>query len=65
MDKCLQEEERKGRQKGSTAGNHHTSDVLRHRVQLGPVNIHEYVELEEPPNGRPTTGSTNRGLERL
>ncbi len=61
MDQCLQEEERKGGKKGRLLGIITLSDVLRYVV--GPVNIQESVEPEEPPNGRPTAGSTSTATE--
>jgi 5'-AMP-activated protein kinase, regulatory gamma subunit len=60
MDQYFQEEEQKGGKKGQLLGIITLSDVLRYVV--GPLNIQESVdhdELEEPPNGRPTAGSTS------
>jgi len=61
IDQCLQEEERKGGRKGRLLGIITLSDVLRYVVD--PVNIQESVEPEEPPNGRPTAGSTSTATE--
>jgi 5'-AMP-activated protein kinase regulatory gamma subunit len=61
MDQYLQEEERKGGKKGRLLGIITLSDVLRYVV--GPVNIQESAEPEEPPNGRPTAGSTSTATE--
>jgi len=53
MDRCLQEEERRGGKKGRLLGIITLSDVLRYVV--GPVVIQESVEPpEEPSNGPPT-----------
>ena len=61
MDQCSQEEERMGGKKGRLLGIITLSDVLRYVV--GPVNIQESDEPEEPPNGRPTVGSTSTATE--
>jgi len=61
MGQCLQEEERKGGKKGRLLGIITLSDVLRYVV--GPVNIQESVEPEEPPIGQPTAGSTSTATE--
>ena len=55
MDQSLQEEERKGGKKGRLLGIITLSDVLRYVV--GPVDIQESVEPEEPPNGPGTTSA--------
>lgn len=55
MGQYLQEEERKGGKKGRLLGIITLSDVLRYVV--GPVDIQESVEPEEPPNERPTAGT--------
>ena len=47
MDEWLQEEERKGGKKGRLLGIITLSDVLRYVI--GPVNIQESAEPEEPP----------------
>jgi 5'-AMP-activated protein kinase regulatory gamma subunit len=60
-DQCFQEEERKGGKKGRLLGIITLSDVLRYVV--GPVNIQESDEPEEPPSGRPTAGSTSTATE--
>jgi CBS domain-containing protein len=57
MDQCLQEEERKGGKKGRLLGIITLSDVLRYVI--GPVNIQESAEPEEPPIGRPMTASAS------
>ncbi|KAF8507092.1 CBS-domain-containing protein [Russula emetica] len=56
-----EEEERKGGKKGRLLGIITLSDVLRYVV--GPVNIQESVEPEEPPIGQPTAGSTSTATE--
>ncbi len=61
MDQYLQEEERKGGKKGRLLGIITLSDVLRYVI--GPVNIQEAVEPEEPPNGRPTAASAATATE--
>jgi CBS domain-containing protein len=52
MDRCLQEEERKGGKKGRLLGIITLSDVLRYVV--GPVGIQESVEPPEEPLNGPT-----------
>lgn len=61
MNPNLQEEERKGGKKGRLLGIITLSDVLRYVV--GPVNIQESDEPEEPPNERPTAGTTSTATE--
>jgi 5'-AMP-activated protein kinase regulatory gamma subunit len=52
-----EEEERKGGKKGRLLGIITLSDVLRYVI--GPVNIQESAEPEEPPIGRPMTASAS------